>query len=237
MAGQVGRGQRRSGARCPGGGGVSRGRCASRWRAVSGGRRRVQGARRWAPARGVQLAAACPGGGALGSGARCPGVRRAVSGGRIAGVDIYVLRWAQHKRRAGINAPRRGTRLFIRLFEVVACRFHVEHQLRCKLHGQHGRAGIWGALLRVPISARPVAAGKVRALASHGQAGSSGRGGGGARAGRGRGAGAAAAGRGRGAGAFGALVAVVAHYKKCSEWRRTRLHSLALFGMPPLHFL
>ena len=49
--------------------------------------------------------------------------------------------------------------------------------------------------------------------------------------------GAALAGRRRVVGAFGALVAVVAHYKKCSEWRRTRSPSLALFGVPPLHFL
>ena len=48
--------------------------------------------------------------------------------------------------------------------------------------------------------------------------------------------GGARAGRGRGAGAFGALVAVVAHYEKCSEWRQTRLLALALFGKPPLHF-
>ena len=48
--------------------------------------------------------------------------------------------------------------------------------------------------------------------------------------------GAALAGRRRVVGAFGALVAMVAHYEKCSEWRQTRSPALALFGRPPLHF-
>ena len=69
----------------------------------------------------------------------------------------------------------------------------MEQQLRCATArgstAWHGRAGIWGALLRAPISAWPAATGKVRALASHGQAGGFGRGAGGAAAGRGRGAG------------------------------------------------
>ena len=48
--------------------------------------------------------------------------------------------------------------------------------------------------------------------------------------------GAALAGRRRVVGAFGALVAMAAHYEKCSEWRQTRSPALALFGRPPLHF-
>ena len=69
--------------------------------------------------------------------------------------------------------------------------FHVEHQPRCATGGQvdpQGGAGAGGALLRAPITARPLAAGRVRALPWHGQAGGSGRGAGGAAARRGRGA-------------------------------------------------
>lgn len=50
-----------------------------------------------------------------------------------------------------------------------------------------GGAGVSGALLRTPMAARPLAACKVRALPSHGQAGSSGRSAGGSAARRGRG--------------------------------------------------
>ena len=50
-----------------------------------------------------------------------------------------------------------------------------------------GGAGVGGALLRTPMAVRPLAAGKVRALPSHGQAGNSGCGAGGAAARRGRG--------------------------------------------------
>ena len=49
-----------------------------------------------------------------------------------------------------------------------------------------GRAGVGGALLRTPMAVRPLAAGKVRALPSHRQAGNSGCGAGGAAARRGR---------------------------------------------------
>ena len=49
-----------------------------------------------------------------------------------------------------------------------------------------GGAGASGALLRTPWAVRPLAACKVRALPSHGQAGNSGRGAGGAAARRGR---------------------------------------------------
>ena len=49
-----------------------------------------------------------------------------------------------------------------------------------------GCAGAGGALLRTPMAVRPLAAGNVRALPSHGQAGGSGRGAGGAAARRGR---------------------------------------------------
>ena len=67
--------------------------------------------------------------------------------------------------------------------------FHVEHQPRCATGGQvdpQGGAGAGGALLRAPITARPLAACRVRALPWHGQAGGSGRGAGGAAARRGR---------------------------------------------------
>ena len=89
--------------------------------------------------------------------------------------------------------------------------FHVEHQPRCATDGQvdppggagasrrwllannragqvdpPGGAGASGALLRTPWAVRPLAACKVRALPSHGQAGNSGRGAGGAAARRGR---------------------------------------------------
>lgn len=50
-----------------------------------------------------------------------------------------------------------------------------------------GGAGVGGALLRTPTAARPLAACKVRALPSHGQAGNSGRSAGGSAARRGRG--------------------------------------------------
>ena len=50
-----------------------------------------------------------------------------------------------------------------------------------------GGAGAGGALLRTPMAVRPLAAGKVRALPSYGQAGNSGCGAGGAAARRGRG--------------------------------------------------
>lgn len=50
-----------------------------------------------------------------------------------------------------------------------------------------GSAGVSGALLRTPMAVRPLAAGKVRALPSHRQAGNSGGGAGGAAARRGRG--------------------------------------------------
>ena len=49
-----------------------------------------------------------------------------------------------------------------------------------------GGAGVGGALLRTPMAVRPLAAGKVRALPSYGQAGNSGCGAGGAAARRGR---------------------------------------------------
>ena len=49
-----------------------------------------------------------------------------------------------------------------------------------------GRAGVGVALLRTPMAVRPLAAGKVRALPSYGQAGNSGCGAGGAAARRGR---------------------------------------------------
>ena len=49
-----------------------------------------------------------------------------------------------------------------------------------------GHAGVGGALLRTPMAVRPLAAGKVRALPSHRQAGNSGCGAGGAAARRGR---------------------------------------------------
>ena len=89
--------------------------------------------------------------------------------------------------------------------------FHVEHQPRCTTAGPAdppaaagasrrwllannragqvdppGSAGASGALLRTPWAVRPLAACKVRALPSHGQAGNSGRGAGGAAARRGR---------------------------------------------------
>ena len=51
---------------------------------------------------------------------------------------------------------------------------------------QPGSAGVSGALLRTPMAVRPLAAGKVRALPSHRQAGNSGCGAGGAAARRGR---------------------------------------------------
>ena len=67
--------------------------------------------------------------------------------------------------------------------------FHVEHKPSCAVRASGwppGGTGAGGALLRAPITARPLAACRVRALPWHGQAGGSGRGAGGAAARRGR---------------------------------------------------
>ena len=281
MAGQVGRGQRRSGARL-----------APHAGAASRGRQRLRRAAGVALAHGVLGAAASPVGGWCRTLARCPG-GSGVSGGRLASLRRAVSRWQRRLRRAagvalahGVRgaarvalAPRprgssRTSRTPWRHARGVALAHRARSRdLRC---GGHGSGGSWwsqsqgaahgclsgnlvlccvglrgfhveqqapqpGAVVLAPgghCCACPSQRG-LRPRAKFGRSRCTGKRAvpGAALAGRRRGAGGARAGRGRGAGEFGALVAVVAHYKKCSEWRRTRSPSLALFGRPPLHFL
>ena len=150
------RGSRRTPARCPGGCGVSGAQVVSRWRAVS--RVRLSSLRR--RARGV-----------------APANHARARGRRYSGHSIIDI-WASMSKGFAFGC-----------FSGVLGLFHVEHQPRCATGGQvdpQGGAGAGGALLRAPITARPLAACRVRALPWHGQAGGSGRGAGGAAARRGR---------------------------------------------------
>ena len=140
----------------PAGGGVSGAQVVSRWRAVPRGR--LSSLRR--RARGAALA------------------NRARSRGRRYGGHSNNSSWASMSKGVALGC----------LSSVLAL-FHVEHQPRCAVRTSMwppGGAGVGGALLRTPMAVRPLAAGKVRALPSHGQAGNSGCGAGGAAARRGR---------------------------------------------------
>ena len=157
----------RTPARSPGGCGGTGARLASHAGQVARGLRRVRRAGRVALARGVQGAARV---------ATAPrsrgGSRKSRSGHSI--IDI----WASMSKGLAPGC-----------FSGVLGLFHVERRPRCTTGGQldpPGGAGAGGALLRAPITARPLAAGRVRALPWHGQAGGSGRGAGGAAARRGR---------------------------------------------------
>ena len=157
----------RTPARSPARGGVSGAQLVSRWRAVSGVR--LSSLRR--RARGVAPA----------NHARARG-RRYANHARARG-----RRYGGHSKNSSRASMSKGA--------APSCLssdsglFHVERQPRCTTVGQvdqPGGAGAGGALLRAPITARPLAACRVRALPWHGQAGDSGRGAGGAAARRGR---------------------------------------------------
>jgi len=156
-------------------------------------------------------AAACPARRSCRAGARCPG-GSGVSGAQVAsrrGIVSILARIALRRRARGAaranharsRDPRCGGHSIISSWESmskgaalgcfsgVSGLFHVERQPRWAARGQldpPGSAGVSGALLRTPITARPLAACRVRALPWHGQAGGSGRGAGGAAARRGR---------------------------------------------------
>ena len=218
--------------RVGGGSGVSGGRLASSWRAVSGGQRRVRWACRVALAHGVRGAARvalapCPRGSSRTSRTLWRNARGVALAHRARSRDLRCgghgsggSWWSQNQGAAhGCLSSKSGL-------------FHVEHRPRFTVGGLDGPTRLhWlqgGVAAHTHSSA---ASGRSRSQGAP-VARPSGR----LRAGRWRGGGGARAGRGRGAGAFGALVAVVAHYEKCSEWRQTRSAALALFGKPPLHF-
>ena len=151
------RGSHRPQAGSPAGSGVSGAQVVSRWRAVS--RVRLSSLRR--RARGAALA------------------NHARARGRRYGGHSNNSSWASMSKGVALGC----------LSSVLAL-FHVERRPRCTTGGQVDPpvgAGAGGALLRAPITARPLAACRVRALPWHGQAGGSGRGAGGAAARRGRG--------------------------------------------------
>ena len=140
----------------PAGGGISGAQLVSRWRAASGVR--LSSLRR--RARGVT-----------------PANHARARGRRYSGYSNNSS-WASMSKGVSLGC----------LSSVLAL-FHVERRPRCTTGSSRyppGRAGVGGALLRTPMAVRPLAAGKVRALPSHGQAGNSGCGAGGAAARRGR---------------------------------------------------
>ena len=157
----------RTPARSPGGCGRTGARLASHAGAVSRGMRRVRRAGCVALARGVQGAAR----------GVDPANHARARGRRYSGHSIIDI-WASMSKGLAPGC-----------FSGVLGLFHVERRPRCTTGGQLDPpvgAGAGGALLRAPITARPLAAGRVRALPWHGQAGGSGRGAGGAAARRGR---------------------------------------------------
>ena len=205
------RGSHRTPARSPAGGGVTGARIASHGGTVSRGLRRVRRAARVARRHGVQGAAACPArgsrrtqawsaGGGGGSGALLASRRGIVS--MLARIALRRrARGAALANQARSRDPRYGghsnNSSWASMSKGVAhgCLsgdlglIGVGDQPRCTTGGsvdRPGSAGVSGALLRTPITARPLAACKVRALPWHGQAGGSGRGAGGAAARRGR---------------------------------------------------
>ena len=205
------RGSHRTLARCPGGSGGSGARLASHAGAVSRGQRRLRRAARVARWRGVQGAAAAPARSSHRTLARCPGgsggsgallaSRRSIVSMRAKITLRRRARGAARASHARSRDPRYCGHSIISSWGSMSkgvahgCLsgdselFHVERQPRWAARGQldpPGSAGAGGALLRAPITARPLAACRVRALPWHGQAGSSGRGAGGAAARRGR---------------------------------------------------
>ena len=204
---------RRTPARSPAGGGVTGALLASHAGQVSSGRRRLRRAARVARRPGLQRAAAS----AARSSRHTPAWSAGgdgVTGAQLAsrrGIVSMLARIALRRRARGAalanHARSRGLRYgghsIISSWEsmskgvALGCLsgdsglFHVERQPQWGTGGQvdpPGGAGASGALLRTPWAVRPLAACKVRALPWHGQAGSSGRGAGGAAARRGRGA-------------------------------------------------
>ena len=120
--------------------------------------------------------------------ARRPGLRRRARGAALANhARSRGLRYGGHSNNSSSASIAHGVAPSC-LSSVLAL-FHVERRPRCTPSSPRwppGRAGIGGALLRTPLAVRPLAAGKVRALPSYGQAGNSGCGAGGAAARRGR---------------------------------------------------
>ena len=199
-AGRVEGGRRSSGARL-----------ASHAGQVTSGQRRVWRAARIARRRGHQRAAASP----ARRSCRTPAGSPAGSGGSGAQVvsrwrAVSRVRLSSLRRRArgaalANHARARGRRYgghsknssWASMSKEVApgCLSSVlalvggGSQPRCTTRSSRvppGSAGAGGALLRTPMAVRPLAAGKVRALPSYGQAGNSGCGAGGAAARRGR---------------------------------------------------
>ena len=188
--------------RVAGGGGVCGAQLASHAGQVSSGQRRHRRAARVARRPGLQRAAASPARSSRRTPARSPAgsgvtgallaftLRRRARGADLANhARSRDPRYSGHSKNSSWESMSKGV--------VLGCLssdsglFHVERQPRWAARGQldpPGGAGAGGALLRAPITARPLAACRVRALPWHGQAGGSGRGAGGAAARRGRGA-------------------------------------------------
>ena len=169
-------------------------------RAARIARRRGRQGARAAPARCSHRTPAWSAGGEGGSGALLAShagmvgvlaqiaLRRRARGAALANhARSRGLRYGGHSNNSSWASMSKGVALGC-LSSVLAL-FHVEHQPRCTTGSSRdppGSAGAGGALLRTPMAVRPLAAGKVRALPSHRQAGNSGCGAGGAAARRGR---------------------------------------------------
>ena len=113
--------------------------------------------------------------------------RRARGAARASHARSRGLRYGGHSNNSSGESMSKGVALGC--FSGDSGLFHVERHPRWATSGQvdpPAAAGAGGALLRTPWAVRPLAACKVRALPSHGQAGNSGRGAGGAAARRGR---------------------------------------------------
>ena len=198
-------------ARCPAGGGVTGALLASHAGGVTSGRRRHRRAARIARRRGHQRAAASP----ARSSRHTPAwsaVGDGVTGAQLAsrrGIVSMLARIALRRRARGAALANRARARRRRYggHSIISSRksmskgvapgcfsgdlglVGVGGQPRCTTARQvdpPAAAGASGALLRTPMAVRPLAAGKVRALPSHRQAGNSGGGAGGAAARRGR---------------------------------------------------
>ena len=222
------RGSHRPPARSTAGSGWSGARLASPAGGVTSGQRRHRRAGRVARRPGHQRAAASPARRSCRAGARCPGCGSRRYGAALAGQLSQITHARGYRATVGIAKTAHG------------------HQ--CK---KGSRWVVYQVFWRWLVgAANPVAPHRApgghlaapasvgRCCARPGQCGrwpqaKSGRC---RRTGKRAIRGAALAGLRRVVGAFGALVAMGAHYEKCSEWRQTRSPALALFGMPPLHF-
>ena len=173
----------------PAGDGATGARLASHAGGVTSGRRRHRRAARVTRRHGRRGAMASPARSSRLAGALSACWRESRSGAALAGRRSQITRARGGGHSISSSWESMSKRVAHGCFSGDSGLFYVGRQPHCTTGGQvdpPGCTGASGALLRTPWAVRPLAACKVRALPSHGQAGNSGRGAGGAAARRGR---------------------------------------------------